>query len=260
MILGDGGTHLRQLLLRKARNLGVSARDVFAALQSQKPSPCRIDRYDRAAGIVRLAGALDDLQKIRDTPIVAGGRLLKLSDIAQVERGYEDPASFLIRHNGEPTLVLAVVMQDGWNGLELGRRSMPQTKPWALSSGRVTLTKITIKRFNIRESVDEFMLKFFVALGVVLVVSLISLGWREGIVVAAAVPLTLATCWSSCCSRPCVDRITLGALIVALGLLVDDAIIAIETMTVKMEQGFDRIAAAPTLGHTRQRPCWRGRS
>src|SRR6267154_1539970 len=169
-------------------NLGVSARDVFAALQSQNAiTPAGSIDTTGPQVFVRLAGALDDLQKIRDTPIVAGGRLLKLSDIAQVERGYEDPASFLIRHNGEPTLVLGVVM----------------------------------------------------------VVSLISLGWREGIVVAAAVPLTLATVLVIMLFTGRVfDRITLGALIVALGLLVDDAIIAIETMTVKMEQGFDRIAAA----------------
>ncbi len=228
-------------------NLGVSARDVFAALQSQNAiTPAGSIDTTGPQVFVRLAGALDDLQKIQDTPIVAGGRLLKLSDIAQVERGYEDPASFLIRHNGEPTLVLAVVMQDGWNGLELGRSLDAADKAMGaqLPAG-VTLTKITDQAVNIRESVDEFMLKFFVALGVVMVVSLISLGWREGIVVAAAVPLTLATVLVIMLFTGRVfDRITLGALIVALGLLVDDAIIAIETMTVKMEEGFDRIAAA----------------
>src|SRR5260370_3713187 len=195
---------------------------------------------------VRLAGALDDLQKIRDTPIVAGGRLLKLSDIAQVERGYEARAWSPIRHNGQPTLVLAAVMQDGWNGLELGRSLDAADKAMGaqLPAG-VTLTKITDQAVNIRESVDEFMLKFFVALGVVMVVSLVSLGWREGIVVAAAVPLTLATVLVIMLFTGRVfDRIALGALIIALGLLVDDAIIAIETMTVKMEEGFDRIAAA----------------
>jgi multidrug efflux pump subunit AcrB len=195
---------------------------------------------------VRLAGALDDLQKIRDTPIVAGGRSLKISDIAQVERGYEDPATFLIRHNGEPALVLTVVMQDGWNGLDLGRAldAEEKTLQAQLPVG-VKLTKVTDQAVNIRGAVDEFMEKFFVALAVVMLVSFISLGWREGIVVAAAVPLTLATVLVIMLfTGRTLDRISLGALIIALGLLVDDAIIAIETMAVKLEQGFDRIAAA----------------
>ena len=228
-------------------NLGVSSRDVFAALQNQNAiAPAGSIETNGPQVFVRLAGAFDDLQKIRDTPIVAGGRLLTLSDIAQVERGYEDPATFLIRHNGEPALMLAVVMQDGWNGLDLGRSLEAADKALGaqLPAG-VTLTKVTDQAVNIRESVNEFMLKFFVALGVVMVVSLISLGWRVGIIVAAAVPLTLATVLVIMLfTGRAFDRITLGALIIALGLLVDDAIIAIETMTVKMEQGFDRIAAA----------------
>ena len=102
-------------------NLGVSPRDVFAALSDQNAmTPAGSIDTSGPQIFVRLDGALDDLQKIRDTPIAAGGRVLKLSDIAKVERGTEDPPSFLIRHNGEESLVLTVVMQDGWNGLDLG--------------------------------------------------------------------------------------------------------------------------------------------
>jgi multidrug efflux pump subunit AcrB len=227
--------------------LGVSARDVFAALQRQNAvTPAGSIDTNGPQVFVRLDGALDDLQKIRDTPIVADGRVLKLSDVAQVERGYEDPATFLIRHNGEPSLVLSVVMQDGWNGLTLGKSLDAAEKSLGadLPAG-VTLTKITDQAVNIHEAVDEFMLKFCVALVVVMLVSLLSLGWRVGIVVAAAVPLTLATVLVIMMFTGRVfDRITLGALIIALGLLVDDAIIAIEIMVVKLEEGFDRIAAA----------------
>ena len=202
---------------------------------------------------IRLDGAYDDLQKIRDTPIVSGGRTLKLSDVADVERGYEDPATFLIRHNGEPALMLGIVMQDGWNGLDLGKALEAEQKQISaeLPTG-LTFTKVTDQAVNIREAVDEFMLKFFVALGVVMVVSLVSLGWRVGIVVAAAVPLTLAVVFVIMLDTGRVfDRITLGALIISLGLLVDDAIIAIEMMVVKMEEGFDRIkAAAYAWSHT----------
>jgi multidrug efflux pump subunit AcrB len=231
----------------KLANLGVSARDVFAALHGQNAvTPAGSIDSNGPQVFVRLEGALDDLGKIRDTPIVAGGRTLKLSDIAEVERGYEDPATFLIRHNGEPALVLTVVMRDGWNGLDLGRAldAAEQTLGADLPVG-VRLSKVTDQAVNIREAVNEFMVKFFVALGVVMVVSLMSLGWREGIVVAAAVPLTLATVLVIMLfTGRAFDRVTLGALIVALGLLVDDAIIAIETMAVKLEEGFDRIAAA----------------
>jgi hypothetical protein len=200
-----------------------------------------------------LDGAFDDLQKIRDTPIVAVGRTRKLSDLADVQRGYEDPPTFLIRHNGEPALVLGVVMKEGWNGLDLGKALEAEAKKIAdeLPLG-VTFSKITDQAVNIRDAVDEFMLKFFVALLVVMVVSLASLGLRVGIVVAAAVPLTLAALSVMMLMTGWIfDRISLGAIILALGLLVDDAIIAIEMMVVKMEAGLERTKAdAYAWNHT----------
>ena len=116
----------------------------------------------------------------------------------------------------------------------------------------MTLAKVSDQAVNITSAVDEFMMKFAMALGVVLLVSLLSLGWRVGIVVAAAVPLTLAVVFLIMLETGrFFDRITLGALILALGLLVDDAIIAIEVMVVKMEEGMDRIkAAAYAWSHT----------
>jgi multidrug efflux pump subunit AcrB len=228
-------------------NLGVSARDIFGALQRQNAvTPAGSIDTNGPQVFMRLDGAYDNLQKIRDTPIAAGGRTLRLGDIADVKRGYEDPATFLIRHNGEPALVLGVVMQDGWNGLDLGRALNAEEKQIAgtLPAG-VRFTKVVDQAVNIREAVGEFMLKFFVALAVIMIVSLISLGWREGIVVATAVPLTLAAVFVVMLLTDRVfDRITLGALVIGLGLLVDDAIIAIEMMVVKLEEGFDRVKAA----------------
>jgi multidrug efflux pump subunit AcrB len=227
--------------------LGVAAQDIFAALQRQNAvTPAGSIDTRGPQVFLRLEGAYDDLQKIADTPIVAAGRNLKLSDIAVVRRGYEDPPTFLIRHQGEPTLVLGVVMQEGWNGLDLGKALDAETAgiSGTLPLG-VHLSKITDQAINITNAVDEFMIKFFMALGVVLLVSFVSLGWRGGIVVAAAVPLTLAIVFVVMLETGrFFDRITLGALILALGLLVDDAIIAIEIMVVKMEEGMDRIAAA----------------
>ncbi|MBS7541201.1 efflux RND transporter permease subunit [Ancylobacter lacus] len=234
--------------------LGISPQDVFAALARQNAiTPAGSIDADGPQVIVRLEGAYDDLQKIRDTPVVANGRTLKLADIATVERGYEDPPTFLIRNQQEPALALSVVMRTGWNGLDLGRALEAETGRivGTLPLG-ITLTKITDQAVNITESVNEFMLKFFMALGVVLFVSLVSLGWRVGIVVAAAVPLTLAAVFVIMLETGrFFDRITLGALILGLGLLVDDAIIAIEVMVVKMEEGMDRIkAAAYAWSHT----------
>jgi multidrug efflux pump subunit AcrB len=234
--------------------LGVSPRDIFAALNSRNAmTPAGAIEAKGPQVLIRLDGAIDDLQKIRNTPVAAQGRTLKLADIAEVKRGYEDPASFLIRNDGEPTLLLGVVMREGWNGLDLGKAL--EVEAAAINAEMplgMSLSKVTDQSDNIRTAVDEFMVKFLVALGVVMLVSFLSMGWRVGIVVAAAVPLTLAAVFIvMAATGKDFDRITLGSLILALGLLVDDAIIAIEMMLVKMEEGYDRIgAAAYAWSHT----------
>jgi multidrug efflux pump subunit AcrB len=234
--------------------LRVAPPDLFAALNSRNAmTPAGSIEAKGPQVFIRLDGAIDDLQAIRNTAVAAQGRTLKLSDIADVKRGYEDPATFLIRNNGEPTLLLGVVMREGWNGLDLGKALDVEvaTINAEMPLG-VSLFKVTDQSVNIRAAVDEFMVKFLVALGVVMLVSFLSMGWRVGIVVAAAVPLTLAAVFIvMAATGKDFDRITLGSLILALGLLVDDAIIAIEMMVVKMEEGYDRIrAAAYAWSHT----------
>lgn len=234
--------------------LGVSPRNIFAALSRQNLiTPAGSIETKGQQVVVRLDGAFDDLSKIRDLPIVANGNTLRLSEIAKVERGYEDPATFLIRSQGEPALLLGVVMREGWNGLDLGKALNAEVAKIGdeLPLG-MSLTRVTDQSVNITDAVDQFMHTFLEALAIVMIVSLVSLGWRVGIVVAAAVPLTLAVVlvimWAT---GRVLDRITLGALILALGLLVDDAIIAIEMMVVKMEEGYDRIrASAYAWSHT----------
>lgn len=231
----------------KLATLGISAQDIVAALQRQNSlTPAGSIDTDGPQVFIRFDGAYDSIQAIADTPIAAGGRSLKLSDIAEVRRGYQEPETYIIRHEGEPAIMLAAVMQQGWNGLELGKalEARTATIAEALPLG-MSLSKVSDQAVNIDAAVSEFMLKFAMALGVVLFVSLVSLGWRVGIVVALAVPLTLAVVFLIMLETGrFFDRITLGALILALGLLVDDAIIAIEVMVVKMEEGMDRIAAA----------------
>ncbi|EOZ7525154.1 efflux RND transporter permease subunit [Enterobacter quasiroggenkampii] len=234
--------------------MGLSPQDIFNALNSQNALAAAGTIETRGAQIfIRLDGAFDELQKIRDTPLVAQGKTLTLSDVATVERGYEDPPTMLIRNQHEPALLLGIVMREGWNGLALGKALDAETAKIndSLPLG-MTLTKVTDQSVNIRSSVDEFMIKFFVALLVVMVVCFVSMGWRVGVVVAAAVPLTLAVVFVVMEAAGInFDRVTLGSLILALGLLVDDAIIAIEMMVVKMEEGYDRIkASAYAWSHT----------
>lgn len=234
--------------------MGLSPQDIFNALNDQNALAAAGAIETRGAQIfIRLDGAFDELQKIRDTPLVAQGKTLTLSDVATVERGYEDPPTMLIRNQHEPALLLGVVMREGWNGLALGKALDAETAKIndSLPLG-MTLTKVTDQSVNIRSSVDEFMIKFFVALLVVMVVCFVSMGWRVGVVVAAAVPLTLAVVFVVMEAAGInFDRVTLGSLILALGLLVDDAIIAIEMMVVKMEEGYDRIkASAYAWSHT----------
>ncbi|WP_406639134.1 efflux RND transporter permease subunit [Pectobacterium brasiliense] len=234
--------------------LGIAPQDIFSALNSQNElTPAGSINTSGPQVFIRLDGAFDKLDKIRKTPIVVQGRTLQLSDVATVERGYEDPATFLVRNQGEPALLLGIVMREGWNGLDLGKAL--DTETTKINEGMplgMTLTKVTDQSVNISSSVDEFMIKFFVALLVVLVVCFISMGWRVGVVVAAAVPLTLAIVFVVMeASGKNFDRITLGSLILALGLLVDDAIIAIEMMVVKMEEGYSRVkASAYAWSHT----------
>ncbi|HGW8505604.1 TPA: efflux RND transporter permease subunit [Raoultella ornithinolytica] len=234
--------------------MGLSPQDIFNALNSQNALTPAGSIETRGAQIfIRLDGAFDELQKIRDTPFIAQGKTLKLSDVATVERGYEDPPTLQIRNQSEPALLLGIVMREGWNGLALGKAlDAEAAKINAAMPLGLTLTKVTDQSVNIGASVDEFMIKFFAALLVVMMVCFVSMGWRVGVVVAAAVPLTLAIVFVVMeASGINFDRVTLGSLILALGLLVDDAIIAIEMMVVKMEEGYDRIkASAYAWSHT----------
>lgn len=227
--------------------LGIGPQDVFSALNNQNAlTPAGSVETKGSAVVIRVDGGFDELEKIRNTPIVSKGRTLKLSDIAKVVRGYEDPATFIIRNGTEPTVLLGIVMREGWNGLELGKSLDKEVSEINLEQPLgMSLVKVTDQAVNISASVDEFMVKFFAAVLVVMLVSFMSMGWRVGVVVAAAVPLTLAVVFAvMLATGKNFDRITLGSLILALGLLVDDAIIAIEMMVVKMEEGYDRLAAS----------------
>ena len=196
--------------------------------------------------LVRVSGQFASEEDIRNVPITVGGRTIKLGDFTTITRGFEDPPTYTVRHNGQQVLMLGIVMTDDGNVVDLGKAI---EKEVAKIQGElpygVELERVADQPTTVSESIWEFERSLMEALAIVLIVCLVSLGWRTGIVVGLAVPIVLgavaivmlAMGWN-------LERISLGSLIIALGLLVDDGIIAVETMVVKMEQGWDRIKAA----------------
>jgi multidrug efflux pump len=231
----------------KLATLGITPQQVFDSVIKQNAMQAG-GSVDTSADRVnlRVTGGFTGVDSIQAVPVEANGRVFRLSDIATGKRGYQDPPAFIVRQDGKPSLGLGVSMQDGANIITLGedlKRAM-QAIAAELPVG-IEVTQIADQPRIVEQSISEFVETFVEALGIVLLVSFISLGWRTGIVVALSVPLVLAIVLSSMYAAGVdLHRITLGALIIALGLLVDDAIIAIEMMVVKMEQGFDRARAA----------------
>jgi multidrug efflux pump subunit AcrB len=241
--------------------LGVNAQEIMAALRGRNdvtPSGSIDTSGPRIQ--IRLDAGLASLDDVRNVTLSVSGQPLRIGDFAEVRRGYEDPATYEINHAGQPAVVLGVVMAPRYNGLTLGKAlDKEEAGVRAQLPLGISFTKISDQARAIHHSVDEFMVKFIVALGVVMLVSFVALGFRVGLVVAAAVPLTLAIVFVvMLITGRDFDRITLGALIISLGLLVDDAIIAIEMMVVKLEEGYDRIKAATYAWTTTAAPMLSG--
>jgi multidrug efflux pump len=227
--------------------LGITPLQMAESLHSQNMvlASGQVDtRSDRV--MVRVSGQFATLDDIRNVPISAGGRQLRLGDFTTITRGYEDPPQYTARHNGQQVLMLGIVMTDDGNIVELGKslETAVANVQAELPYG-VELERVADQPTVVSESVWEFERSLMEALAIVLAVSLLSLGWRTGIVVGLSVPIVLgvvvlvmlAMGWN-------LERVSLGSLIIALGLLVDDGIIAVEMMVVKMEGGWDRVKAA----------------
>lgn len=227
--------------------LGITPLAIAESLKSQNamlPAGQIDTQGDRV--MVRVSGQFKSDDDIRNVPISAGGRSIKLGDIATVQRGYEDPPNYTVRHNGQPVLMLGISMTDDGNIVELGKAMDGAVeKIQAELPHGVELERVADQPSTVKDAIWDFERSLMEALIIVIAVSLASLGWRTGLVVATSVPLVLggvalvmlAMGWN-------LERISLGSLIIALGLLVDDSIIAIEMMVVKMEGGWDRTKAA----------------
>ncbi len=195
---------------------------------------------------LRITGAFDSVEEIRDFPIHAGGRTIRLGDVATVTRGFSDPAAPRMRFMGEDAIGIAVAMKQGGDILKLGETLEHEFNRLqeSLPAG-MELRKVSDQPAAVEESVGEFVRVLAEAVAIVLLVSFFSLGFRTGMVVAVSIPLVLAMTFAVMHYFGIgLHKISLGALVLALGLLVDDAIIAVEMMAIKMEQGFSRLKAA----------------
>jgi multidrug efflux pump len=231
----------------KLATLGVPLQAVFDSIGKQNAlSPAGEFQTDAQRLPVRVTGAQQGAEAVAETPVFAGGQTFRLGDVANVSHGYEDPPSFLIRAQGQPALEVGVVMQKGGNILALGKTLDATLADFETELPRgVTISRIADQPEVVDRAVGEFTRSFVEALAIVLAVSFLSLGWRAGFVVATSVPLVLAIVFIAMAFLGLdLQRVTLGALIIALGLLVDDAIIATEMIVVKLEQGWDRERAA----------------
>ncbi|TAJ38285.1 MAG: efflux RND transporter permease subunit, partial [Reyranella sp.] len=195
---------------------------------------------------VRVDGAPGSAEQIMALPFTANGQTLTLGDVAEIRRGYQDPRQIAMRFNGKPVIGLGAVMAPGGNVETLGKalnKTMAEVEA-GLPVG-ITVHRVANQPEVVGRSFDEFIWSLLEALAIVLVVSFISLGIRTGVIVALSVPLVLAITFVGMLLLGIdFQRISLGALIIALGLLVDDAIIAVEMMMVKLEQGASRLEAA----------------
>jgi len=200
---------------------------------------------------VRVSGALDSVAALENIGIRVGDRRVRLKDFARVTRGYRDPPSPLFRYNGTPAIGIGVSMSKGGNVLELGRaleKEIARIESDLLVG--IDVHRVANQPEVVEESVGQFTRGLFEAIGIVLLVSFVSLGMRAGFVVAVSIPLVLAITFVFMeIFEISLQRISLGALIISLGLLVDDAMIAVEMMVKKMEEGWDKFRAA-TFAYT----------
>lgn len=231
----------------KLANLGFSVQQLVDVLQAQNAITA-VGAYntDNDRIYVRPEGAFSKLEDIRNLPINLGNRTLRLREVAEVKRGYTDPPHSMFRYQGQAALGIGVSMRKGGDIIALGKSldaalvRIESQLPIGMELHRVNDQPSAVKR-----SINEFLQVVVEAIIIVLAVSFISLGMRAGTVVALSIPLVLAgTFFMMHLFGIGLHKISLGSLVLALGLLVDDAIIAIEMMVVKMEDGWDRIRAA----------------
>ncbi|MCA1978359.1 MAG: efflux RND transporter permease subunit [Thiobacillus sp.] len=233
--------------LQKLATLGVSPQQIMQAVADQNGVVAN-GRVENATLSIplRVSGPYSDVERLRETIIRIGSRSLRLGDIAEVTRRYEDPPATEIRSQGVPAVLLGVSLAKGGDVLALGRdvgAKMAELQR-ALPVG-LEIAQIHDQPRIVAKAVNLFMRSFLEALAIVLAVTFLALKWRAGLVVTLSIPVVLAITFTVMWLAGIdLHRISTGALIIALGLLVDDAIIAVEMMAHKLEAGWSRFEAA----------------
>ncbi|MXN52452.1 AcrB/AcrD/AcrF family protein [Shinella sp. AETb1-6] len=237
---------------RQLAALGISTQQVVSTLQAQNAiAPSGVVQGGGERVSVRVGGQFSSEESLREVNLRVNNRFFRLSDIATITRGYEDPPSALFRFNGQPAIGLAIGMKQGSNLLEFGAavEKKIETLSEELPIG-VDVHLVSDQPKVVEEAVSGFTRALFEAVAIVLIVSFVSLGLRAGLVVALSIPLTLGiTFVFMYYDGISLQRVSLGALIIALGLLVDDAMIAVEMMVARLEAG-DTLRKAATYVYT----------
>ena len=245
---GDQNQHIYvDIRNEQLAKLGITAQEIAQAINKQnavEDTGVLTTSNDRV--FVRPSGQYDNVQALADTLINIHGKVIRLSDIGTVRRGYDDPASSQMRFMSKQVLGIGITMQPGGDVIKLGKAldQTTQTLEQRLPKG-LKLAEVTSMPHAVAHSVDDFQEAVAEAVIIVLIVSLLSLGFRTGLVVVISIPFVLAV--TALCMYLFgigLNKVSLGTLVLALGLLVDDAIIAVEAMSVKLEQGWDRLSAA----------------
>jgi multidrug efflux pump len=233
--------------MKELASLGIDRSALLAALHAQnvvQPAGTIQTGYEKLS--LRVSGAFRSEQDVLDINFASGGRMLRLSDIAQVRRAFADPPQPMFRVNGEPAIGLAIAMRDGGDILALGQ-NIKQAMAHITADLPVGVAPrlVADQAVTVRSAIAEFMTSLWQAIAIILVVSFVSLGVRPGLVIALAIPLTLAVVFAVMQMTGIdMQRISLGALIIALALLVDDAMTTTDAMLTRLMQGDDKVAAA----------------
>ncbi|AOJ01935.1 multidrug transporter AcrB [Burkholderia mayonis] len=227
--------------------LGISPQQIAQAINAQNDvsSPGVLTAaHDRV--FIRPSGQYESVGAIADTLIRINGRTFRLGDLATIKRGYDDPPATQMRANGRAVLGIGVTMQPGSDVIRLGKALDAKSKELqAQLPAGLKLNEVSSMPHAVSHSVDDFLEAVAEAVAIVLIVSLVSLGLRTGMIVVISIPVVLAvTALFMYLFDIGLHKVSLGTLVLALGLLVDDAIIAVEMMAVKLEQGFSRARAA----------------
>lgn len=245
----------------KLSKLGLDINAIAEMIKAQTAvTPSGMVETDTANAYLRISGSPDSVANIASLPINANGRVFRLGDIAKVTRGYAAPPEPLMYYNGQPAVGIALSMEDGGDNIQLGRNlaleiaRLQKDLPLGLE-----LSQVANQPEVVKNSISEFSESLYEAIIIVLAVSLFSLGRRSGYVISCCIPLILLGSFAAMLAMGIdLHKVSLGALVISLGMLVDDAIVVVELMEVKMSEGMERKAAASYAFQTCGRPLLTG--